>query len=279
MKEIVIIYFSATGNTKVVADDMTNRFKYKGFKVKLIPVEDIEQIKELDLSDKILGIGFPVYGGTYPNILFDKAIKCIMKQNKIIPAFLFYTCAGGAFEIVSLIRKLEEKNIYTLIKNGFKCPSSGWGTFLPEKLYKISSMGKFDKNLFIKVKNFVEGVTKRIAKFEKKPFTKRWFAIPMPQVLVKLLGEKFESKFLFNNLTINKDKCTKCGLCVKACPVNNIIEEENEINILNKDYCLWCGRCISICPKNAIFWGSHKAHRQYTREFRDELLKTVKRID
>ena len=278
MKEILIIYFSGAGNTKIVVDEITKLLKVESFNVEVIPVENIELIKNIDFSNKILGIGFPIYGGSYQQILFDKAIECIDTRGKKIPAFLFCTYAGFSVGMGILARKLKDKKIFTIMKKGFKCPSSGWGMFVPEKLYKISSMGKFDKNLFIDVKRFVEEVTKRITKFEKKPFDKSGLTIPMLRFLVKLT-EKWENRSLFNNLTIDKEKCNECGLCVKKCPTGNIVKKGNRIEIVNKDHCLFCQRCITSCPTGAIFWGSNKAHRRYTKEFRDELLKTVKRVD
>ncbi|MCK4542998.1 MAG: EFR1 family ferrodoxin [Spirochaetales bacterium] len=278
MKEILIIYFSGAGNTKIVVDEIAKLLKMKSCNVEAIPVENIESIKNIDFSDKILGIGFPIYGGSYQQILFEKAIECMETQNKKIPAFLFFTYAGFSIDAGTLVGKLKDKNILTIIKKGFKCPSSGWGMFVPEGTLFIKKMLSFDNNLFLKIKEFTEEITSRIDKFNKKPFNKSGLTIPMSRFLVKLT-EKWENKFLFNNLTIDKAKCNGCGLCVKKCPVGNIIKKENRIEIVNKDHCLFCQRCITMCPTGAIFWGSNKAHRRYTKEYRDELLKKVKRID
>lgn len=57
-------------------------------------------------------------------------------------------------------------------------------------------------------------------------------------------------------LSVNADKCIKCGICVKACPVS-IIEFENgkgypTIAETNEPYCVVCGHCESVCPQFAI---------------------------
>lgn len=279
MGKIVIIYFSATGNTKIVANEIINNFRSRGFNTELIPIKNVEKIKSIDLSDKILGIGFPIYGCTYPHELFDKVIESISKQNKKIPTFLFSTLAGLGVGMPIIARKLKKKNIYTIIQQGFKCPSSGWGMFAPEGSLQNKMMHNFDKNLFIKIEKFVEETVTQLEKFQQKPFIKLGFIIPMVHIFVNI-NEWFEKKFLFYSLTIDKKKCTKCGLCVKKCPVGNIIKKDDgKIEIVDRDSCLFCGRCISICPKGAIFWGSHKIYSRYTKEFRDELLKKVKRAD
>jgi NAD-dependent dihydropyrimidine dehydrogenase PreA subunit len=59
---------------------------------------------------------------------------------------------------------------------------------------------------------------------------------------------------------INADSCTKCGLCVKACPIGAIETIENqdqwgnkhkEIKI-NEEICLGCGVCVRSCLKQSI---------------------------
>ena len=56
-------------------------------------------------------------------------------------------------------------------------------------------------------------------------------------------------------------------------------EDGDEIEIVDRDNCLLCGRCISICPKGAVFWGSRKRYRRYTKEYRNELLRKVKKVN
>jgi len=48
------------------------------------------------------------------------------------------------------------------------------------------------------------------------------------------------------------DKCKKCGLCYKACPVGAIDWEKNEHAKINKDKCIKCKACINACPFMAI---------------------------
>lgn len=47
-----------------------------------------------------------------------------------------------------------------------------------------------------------------------------------------------------------KDTCTFCGVCEKACRVNAIKIEENNIT-LDADKCNYCGRCEKACPTGA----------------------------
>jgi len=52
-------------------------------------------------------------------------------------------------------------------------------------------------------------------------------------------------------ITIDKDLCTRCQLCVKTCPVDALSMEDNDV-LVSKEKCTLCGICISACPTDAI---------------------------
>jgi uncharacterized Fe-S center protein len=52
------------------------------------------------------------------------------------------------------------------------------------------------------------------------------------------------------------DNCTRCGLCVRYCPVNAITLDEVKANI-DQDKCIGCAECLAMCRFNAVKcnWG------------------------
>ena len=54
--------------------------------------------------------------------------------------------------------------------------------------------------------------------------------------------------------SIDKEKCVKCGKCIKICSESehNALSRENNLINLNKEACAGCSLCSFICPKEAI---------------------------
>jgi uncharacterized protein (DUF362 family)/Pyruvate/2-oxoacid:ferredoxin oxidoreductase delta subunit len=75
---------------------------------------------------------------------------------------------------------------------------------------------------------------------------------------------KFLSFFGKPGIYFNKNKCVKCRLCMKNCPVNAI--KVPEFPVCDYGKCINCFCCIEICPENAV-------------ELRENfVLRTIKKI-
>ncbi len=48
------------------------------------------------------------------------------------------------------------------------------------------------------------------------------------------------------------DRCKKCGICFKVCPVSAITWEKGKVAYIDKNKCVKCRECIVNCPFNAI---------------------------
>ena len=53
-------------------------------------------------------------------------------------------------------------------------------------------------------------------------------------------------------ITVNEEKCIKCGLCVEECPLGVLKLETTGPKEVQPDACFACGHCVAICPKEAI---------------------------
>ena len=61
-------------------------------------------------------------------------------------------------------------------------------------------------------------------------------------------------------VTVNKERCKGCGLCVNACPKKVLELSETELNakgyhpavVKNPDDCISCAMCATTCPDVAL---------------------------
>ncbi len=53
-------------------------------------------------------------------------------------------------------------------------------------------------------------------------------------------------------LSIDKNRCNGCGICLEVCPQNVLKIENKKAVIIDKDSCIECGACKMNCPLEAI---------------------------
>lgn len=53
-------------------------------------------------------------------------------------------------------------------------------------------------------------------------------------------------------LSVDKDKCSKCGICVDVCPSCILEMGANGPECHLDRGCMSCGHCVAICPTGAM---------------------------
>jgi len=51
---------------------------------------------------------------------------------------------------------------------------------------------------------------------------------------------------------VDPEKCRKCGLCARNCPVKCISGDRQTPYLINQEKCIKCGTCMQVCPFGAI---------------------------
>ncbi len=70
-----------------------------------------------------------------------------------------------------------------------------------------------------------------------------------------LLGQKLSKpvqKVYAKFPKLDKEKCAKCGLCVRNCRSNAIFQPRGDYPIFLHELCSGCGLCWNLCPNKAI---------------------------
>lgn len=229
-RKMDVLYYSATGNTKLVVDRI----------VKVLSNNQIElSIKSLvkpyeHKRGRELLLSFPVNSQAVSPFVF-KAIKSLPQGNGE-NVYVLITMNESA-NILNILRKLLEKKGYKTV--GCKEISMPNNLFVGEdKTIERLSNGLEQAELF--AEEIVSNKT-------------LWIETKKGSAFVSFLSRNTNLPWvtmrLFNKLVVNTEKCTKCGKCVIECPVQNIEMIDFPKHLNN---CQFCMRCGSMCPNSAI---------------------------
>jgi len=241
---IDIYYFSGTGNTLVITQEVAKVLCEHGKTVSLLPIETSDPTK-INIEHSI-GFAFPVaIFATYPFVweFFEK-----LPQGRGTVAFMLDTLAGFSGGIVSPLKKLLCKKHYIpLGAKEFIMPSN-YGKIAPNEKNEAKK-----ERALKKAKQYAESLLAGKT---------NWRYIPILPALIHQLSKlKIAWRKMGGQITIDQTRCTKCGLCAKLCPVKNITIEEGAFP-KKGDRCYSCMRCVAFCPANAIlFRGKQNRYR------------------
>jgi len=86
------------------------------------------------------------------------------------------------------------------------------------------------------------------------------------------MNAMFRHASLTRLIKVKSDKCEKCGICTKACPMDiPEIHHESGRKAFNED-CTLCGRCAEFCPDDGVIrikfgpWAVFSSSREYYKK-------------
>jgi len=273
---IKIYYFSATGNTKYGLKLLQYYLVSGGHSCELVSVENEDSIRyDCDL----LGFACPVYGGYPAKILMD-----FIKRSEVfacnIPAFtVLCPCSTmgywGSSEIFA--DALSSKNIQVITTLGFlgnpshpivlgslKNSKPVFKSFFDgigrPNSFDAAKIKEFSEKLISVYHDYSEGKKIKKPKYSK---IKRWVSNTVRSREIELINE--------TALAVYENKCIKCGICRKECPVGALSLDPYPVQDRSK--CFNCQKCINICPKHALYIEGISRIDYYNRKkFNDEEL-------
>lgn len=244
--DIVIFYFSGTGNTWWVSQELVRQFEKLGRTARAYSIEAVsaDEAESLIGTASLTGFGYPVHGSDLP--LPMKEFIEGLPEGAAKQAFVFCTqwlWSGDGASVGGTM--LHEK--------GF---SVQWGEhFLMPNNVTVSIISLPYSNDYGRLNNVLARASRAAAFFAGEIIAGRPLLRGFSQVsfylgcLQRLPFRRFYHK-LQNDIGIDKERCIDCGECVRLCPVDNFFYEAEEIKTRGK--CILCLRCYNFCPVAAI---------------------------
>ena len=242
----MIFYFSATGNSKAVAEKLMDVFG--GFTYKIddeLRRNNFEQ--EVPKDEKVFFV-FPIYFFSMPTVVEEFISKVNFKfaNSDERPELCVITTSGGspggADHLISRMFKgknVDYKGMYNVksVENYillYKVP-------LPEA--QTLKLREADKQ--------VDEIIQNIKFNYRVPYKSG----PFMGIVSAMTNKIYKATNKTEKFTVDTDKCIKCGLCQFHCPIS-AIKMEGGRPVWVKDRCVHCLACIHRCPAKAIEYGS-----------------------
>jgi len=246
-------YFSGTGNTKWVVEQLNSIVSKNGHQAEMYSIDNNEKFTE-DLLRNIIHesdfIGFanPIYGADIPPIMkrFISRLIDIQKKEKATSKLTYMI---NTFAYVNAFGPFAAKRLFTntcfhlrayvniRICNNISTPKRKAEKINKTELIKRKEQAKkellFMTDRLLSEKRYITGIG---------PYL-------IPGIVIrKMLGKAVKNNY--KSLSVKTETCNKCMLCVNNCP-NHSIEIKDSQFKFSAD-CTACMRCYNFCPTASI---------------------------
>ena len=272
----MIFYFSGTGNTRWAAIKLATATHER-----LIDIaEEMRLIKKsgaqytepfiLEKGER-LGFVFPVHGWRVPRLVreFIAKLQVNLPTEEVhpnhespvpSPVYAYAVCTAGD-SIGLTIENLNETiaSNSSLSNIGVHEVVSSFSLIMPESYVGLPFMDVDPKEKEIRKKEKsaleLEEISEEI--FNRKEGICKLVKGPIPWFFTKVVGGFFEKVLITDKrFHVTADKCVKCGICARVCPVGDIDGGKGKMPVwLHHDDCLTCFNCYHHCPHHAIEFG------------------------
>ncbi len=263
IKNIKAVFFSATGNTKRVVEQLASLFSQK----LNIPVEvddftlpNAHADTRTYSSEDLVVFGVPTYAGRIPNKVLP-FVQTLFKGNQT-RAIAVVTFGNRSFDnSLSELHMELEKNNFSIV---------GAGAVVCKHAFAEVGIGRPDSADEERITAFADAIFEKLQK-SGEPLAntsiKRNAALTAYYVPLGTDGNPVN--FLKAKPVTDKAQCDNCGVCAAACPMGSI--DKNDVSLV-PGICIKCQACIVYCHTKAKSFDdplflSHKAmlEQNYTR--------------
>lgn len=241
MKKGIILYYSNTGNTKLICELLQKKLSTIEFTI--MSIFDYKH----DIKEQYDVFGFACFTDQLGIPKIMKSFFSKIRTNKKSYSFVFNTYGSISGRTLLELTRNARRNGYTVI--------DGISIHVPENyppMIKrgLSFINEPSENELQNIKLFIERLYEKIEKINENTIDKDdILRIEFKQKIIPLFP-KVLSKFELGEMECKINDCIKCGLCTMGCPAKAITLVEFPVFDYSK--CQHCWKCYNLCPKKAI---------------------------
>ncbi len=244
----MILYFSATGNNKYVAQELAKRLDDRAVSI-------LDEIKDKNYrihlgKDEDLGFVFPTYFYGLPTIvmsyLHKLKISSFDKNHYMYMVASYGTSPGATHRFAKEVLKgsgIELDAFYSI-----QMPD----TWTPE--FDLSDKWEVEE-----INDAEPAQIDKIALYIKRHQEGNFMNNRHSYLISRLSYAYYEKQARKTKHFHVEDSCIGCGLCEKKCPVKAIRMQDGK-PVWVKEKCVMCAGCLHRCPKFAIQYENKTQH-------------------
>ena len=269
IRRVCVLYFSATGNTEktagIIGEALAEHWDVPLVRIPF--VTPVERAKEHSFTETDFAvIGAPTYAGKLPNKILPDFRRAL--HGSRTPAAAVVTFGNRSYDnaLAELCAVLKE--------NGFRVTAGG--AFVGRHAFTDAlAEGRPDENDVQEMLSFAAAIADKV---KNLPEEFGQFSVPgdasAPYYVPRGIDGQ-PARFLKAVPQTNPERCTRCGLCARVCPMG-AIDPEDVFRVTGT--CIKCHACVGRCAAQAKYFDdpaflSHAAmlEQNFTEPKRNEV--------
>ena len=242
----MIFYFTATGNSKFIADRIAAATAEQANCIAEC-VKTEQYSFELSEGEK-LGFVVPVYYYGIPILVSEFLAKLEISAKHEFYSYAVLNCGGSTGDAGRYFRRAIKTDAIFGIK--------AVDNYVP--MFKVAGEAEIAErldNAEREVDSIVDAINKKAAGRHNK------VAGRLPGLMTSLFYPLYKHGRKTKKFRAN-EKCNNCGLCEKVCP-RKAIEVKEGKPVWKEPKCEICLACLHRCPASAIEYGKSAGRGQY----------------
>ena len=244
MKGIILCY-STTGNTRLVADRIANALTDEGVDTSVRNPVMTPAVDDLEQYD-IVGFGTPTMAWK-PALGFYACVGLLPTLTQRVPAFVFCTSAGQPVNTLHTMAQMLAKKKFLVLDGLEVLAENNWAVARQFGGMALDPVGKPDESDLAATTPFAKGLVQRLNSTDRSP--KIFDFINTPLHFIGHRTGPMQLRVSMGKKKVDRDKCNQCAACARACAVRAISLKPYPVF---SNRCMGCFACFNLCPTDAI---------------------------